>query len=222
MTKQTPAIELVSNIDDSNDLLLCGIDGIDKGNYRLSFAQYYGVINESSLIHNHFALGEDNKFFYSLFSIDDNTVVRYESGFGYIYQKDSQRLLHRSIPIFEGKRLDHRQLVKSSDVRFVCDPTRVNILLATYPEDYAFAFHDDNCILTSKALAHPHSVQVKPHSFLARVEDGDLKSVSFFSDEFSDIVSKSIKQFSYDEKTDSLKFFDGTRWRSLQWAENEE
>lgn len=222
MTKQTPAIEIVSNLDDSNDLLLCGIDGIEQANYQISFAQYYGIINEDSLIHNHFAFGEDNKFFYCLYSLADNSVVRHESGFGYIYQKDSQRLLHRSIPIFEGKRLDHKQFVKSHNVRFVCDPTRTNILLATYPEEYAFALHDNNCILSSKGLAHPHSIQVQPHSFLARVNDSDLKSVSFVSDEFSDIVSKSIKQFSYDEKTDSLKFFDGTRWRSLQWSENEE
>jgi hypothetical protein len=222
MTKQTPAIELVSNLDNSNDLVLCGIDGIDRANYKLSFAQYYGIINEDCLIHKHFEFGEDNKFYYTVLSLVDNEVVRHESGFGYIYQDGPNRILKRSIPIFEGKRLDHRQLVKSISVKFVCDPSRINLLIASYPEEYAFALHDDNCVLSSKGFARPHSIQIKPHSFLARVNDSDLRSVSFVSDEFSDIVSKSIKHFSYDEKTDSLKFFDGTRWRSLQWSENEE
>lgn len=222
MTPKTLPIEIVSNIQNSDDLLLCGVEGIENANYNLSVAQYYGIINDDCLIHKHFEFGEDNKFYYTLMSLSNNEVVRHESGFGYIYQDGPNRILKRSIPIFEGKRLDHRQLVKSINVRFVCDPSRVNLLTASYPEDYAFALHDDNCLLSSKGLARPHSIQIKPHSFLARINDNDISSLSFTSDDFSDIVSKSIKQFSYDEKTDSLKFFDGTRWRSLQWAENGE
>lgn len=222
MIPKTLPIELVANIEGTDDLLLCGVEGIEQANYRLSVAQYYGLINNDCLIHKHFEFGEDNKFYYTLLSLSDNEVVRHESGFGYIYQDGPNRILKRSIPIFEGKRLDHRKLVKSVNVKFICDPSRVNLLTASYPEEYAFAFHDDNCILSSKALARPHSIHIQPHSFLARINDSDLKSISFVSDEFTDIVSKSIKQFSYDEKTDSLKFFDGTRWRSLQWAENEE
>ena len=257
MKKPSQAIEIVSISDDSSDLLLCGIDGIHHANYKFSEAHYYELIGSDNSVSNVFGLGEENKFFYTLSSFRDNEVIRYESGTGYAYEKDGKNYFCRYLPLYAGKNLAHRQLIKRDNSQFILDPTAVHVLMSSVPEDYAFIFFDNNCILSSIDKVTPRAIQVQENSFLARVNDNDLSNVLFNSKEFAEIVAEaltkytkqlvlktsklsvnklSVKQlqlepssdtsvkkgtFIYDETTDTVKFYNGSEWRTLKWAEDE-
>jgi hypothetical protein len=258
MKKPSQAIEIVSNEEGSNDLLLCGIDGIEQASHKFSEAQYYNYISSDSAVSNVFGLGEQNKFFYTLMSFRDNEVIRYESGTGYGYEKDGKQYFCRYLPLYDGKNPTHRQLIKKTKPSFSCSQDSISILTSSVPEDYAFIFYDANCLLSSVDKVTPRAIQVLENSFLARISVNDLSNVSFDSKEFSNIVAESLTKYNkqlslktsklnanklsvkqlqleptsdlnvkkgtfvYDEESDTVKFFNGTRWRTLVWAENEE
>lgn len=258
MTKPNQAIELVSNVDDTNDLLLGGIDGIQYANYDFSSAHYTGAIGDQNSVSNVFGLGEDNKFFYTLLSFRDNEIVRYESGVGYGYEKDGKQYFCRYLPAYEGKHPQQQQLVSKKKNTYICDKGAVNVLMSSYPANYSYLFHDSNCIISSIDTSTPYPVHVKEHSFLARLNDNNLASVPFDSKAFSEIVAESLTKYNkqlslkasklnanklsvkqlqleptsdlnvkkgtfiYDEESDTVKFFNGIRWRTLAWVEDEE
>lgn len=246
--KPSQGIEIVSNVDNSNDLLLCGIDGIDRANYDLSAAQYYGTISQDNSINNVFGLGEENKFFYLLASYKNNVIVKHENGIGYAYELDGKFYFKRSLPMTHGKQMGHNQLINSMNSKFICDQDAVNIIASYTPADYALAYHDKNSILCSTHQFIPRCVQVSPHSFLARINDNDISNVYFDSKEFADIIISAVERYKlnvnkfsvkqlqlnpashsgakkgtmiYDEDSDSIKFYNGTVWRTLRWAEDE-
>jgi hypothetical protein len=255
--KPSQAIEIVSNVENSNDLLLCGIDGIENANYDYSVAYHYGTISSNNSVSNVFGLGENNKFFYILMCFRNNEIIRYESGNGYAYEKNGKQYFHRYLPMYEGKNPEHQQLVKKNQEKFICINDAVNVLVSSFPPDYSLNFYDKNCILASLDKSIPHAIQVLENSFLARVDVNDISSVSFDSKVFSDIVAEaltkytkqlslktskfsinklSVKQlqlepfidsnvkkgtFIYDETTDTVKFYNGEKWRTLQWVDEE-
>ena len=258
MMKPSQAIELVSNVENSYDLLLCGIDGIQNASYSFSVAQYYNSISADNSVSNVFGLGEDNKFFYSLLSFKDNNIVKHEHGIGYGYEKDGKHYFCRYFPLYNGtKRIETKRVITNHDFAFDCNSQYCNVLVSTVPEDYAFAYFDKNCILVSTDVATPVSKEVKPHSFLARVDDDDVSNLSFDSKAFADIIgdalSKYTKQlglkcsklnanklaikqlqlepsdgvnakagtFIYDSDTDTVRFYNGIKWRTLKWEEDE-
>lgn len=260
MTKPSQAIELVSNIEDENssDLLLCGIDGIQYANLQFSTAHYYNTINSDNSVSNVFGLGENNKFFYTLLSFRDNEIIRYECGTGYGYEKDNKHYFKRYLPLYEGKNSQHRKLIKKPySSKFYCIHDAVNVLTSFVPEDYAFIFYDPNCVLCSKDAATPLAIQILNNSFLARVNDNDIANLSFDSKEFSDITAESLTKYTkqialkcsrlttnklsvkhlqldhddgagakagtfiYDSESDTVKFYNGTIWRTLKWADEE-
>jgi hypothetical protein len=256
--KPSQAIEIVINEEGTNDLLLCGIDGIEQASHKFSEAQYYNKINPDNTISNVFGLGEHNKFFYTLMSFRDNEIIRYESGTGYGYEKDGKQYFCRYLPLYDGKNPTHRQLIKKTKPSFSCSQDSISILTSSVPDDYAFIFFDKNCLLSSIDKATPRAIEVLENSFLARISVNDLSNVSFDSKEFSDIVAESLTKYSkqlslkssklnanklsvkqlqleptsdlsvkkgtfvYDEKSDTVKFFNGLTWRTLAWVENEE
>lgn len=257
MTKPSQAIELVSNEEGSNDLLLCGIDGIEHADYNFSSSYYYGEISSNNSVSNVFGLGEHNKFFYTLLSFRNNQIIRYEAGTGYAYEKDGKNYFHRYLPMYEGKNENQTQLVPRGKISYACINDAVNILVSSYPPNYSLIFHDKNCLLSSIDKTIPHCLQVLENSFLARVNDNDLSNLSFDSQTFSDIITEALKKHTkqlslktsklsvnklsvkqlqldpssdlnvkkgtliYDETTDTVKFYNGSKWRTLKWAEDE-
>lgn len=257
MTKPSQAIELISNIENSDDLLLCGIEGIQNASIEFSSAHYYKYITDKNSVENVFGLGPENTFFYSLLCFRNNSVVRHESGAGYAYKVDDKVCFHRSTPIYYGKDISDKRLVQTDNIRFECFYDCVSVLISSVPQDYALSFHDKNCILVSKDKFIPVATQLLENSFLARVDDNDVSGVSFDSKEFSNIVGEalvkyskqlslkssklnvnklSVKQlqldsssdlnvkkgtFIYDETTDTVKFYNGEKWRTLQWVDEE-
>lgn len=257
MTKPSQAIELVSNEEGSNDLLLCGIDGIEYANHNFSSSYYYGEISSDNSVSNVFGLGEHNKFFYTLLSFRDNQVIRYEAGTGYGYEKDNKQYFHRYLPMYEGKNEEQKKLVPQGKNSYICIKDAVNILVSSYPPNYSLIFYDKNCLLSSIDKTIPHCLQVFENSFLARVSDNDLSSVSFNSKEFAEIVAEALTKYTkqlslktsklnvnqlsvkhlqldsssdlnvkkgtfiYDETTDTVKFYNGSKWRTLKWVEDE-
>jgi len=257
MTKPSQAIELVANVDDSNDLLLCGIDGIQHANYDYSAAHYYGTISSDNSVSNVFGLGENNKFFYILMSFRDNQIVRYEAGTGYGYEKDGKHYFNRYLPMYEGKNPQHQQLVKKNKEKYICLDDAVNVLVSSFPPDYSLMFYDKNCVLSSFDKSVPHAIQVLENSFLARVDVNDISNVSFDSKVFSDIIAEALTKYTkqlslkasklsvgklsakhfqlepssdlnvkkgtfiYDETTDTVKFYNGEKWRTLKWVDEE-
>jgi hypothetical protein len=255
--KPSQAIELISNVEGIDDLLLCGIEGIQHANYNFSVAHYYGTINSDNSVSNVFGLGEENKFFYTLLSFRDNEVIRYEAGTGYAYEKDGKHYFNRYLPIYQGKNEQHQQLVPKGKSTYICINDAINVLVSSYPPNYSLIFHDKNCLLSSIDKSIPHCIQVLENSFLARIDDDDLSNVSFNSKEFTEIVAESLAKYTkqlslkvsklsanklsvkhlqldsssdfnvkkgtfiYDETTDTVKFYNGSKWRTLKWAEDE-
>lgn len=253
---QIQAIEIVQNVENSNDLLLCGIDGVEKASIELSSSIYYKVITNNNTVKNIFGLGEDSKFFYSLLSYRENSIIRHESGFGYAYEKDNQVFFHRELPLYRGKELNHKQLIEKN-LKYECLTDCTNILVSNLPDNYILSYYDKNCILVSKDSLHPRALKVKENSFLARVNDNDVNNLDFNSKDFSDIIGEAICKYSkqlslktsklnasklavkqlqlesnngsgakagtfiYDGDTDTVKFYNGTRWRTLKWADEE-
>lgn len=257
MKKPSQAIELISNLENSDDLLLCGLDGIQNASIEFSFAQYYKDITNQNSVENVFGLGPENIFFYSLLCFRDNAVVRHESGAGYAYKVDDKTYFNRSIPIYYGKDIGDKRLVRTDNTRFECYHDCTSVLISSVPQDYALPFYDKNCILVSKDKFIPVAMKLIDNSFLARINDSDVSSVSFDSKEFGNIVGDalakygkqlslkasklsvnklSVKQFQiepstdtsvkkgtfiYDETTDTVKFYNGEKWRTLQWVDEE-
>lgn len=253
--KPSQAIELVSNIEDSNDLLLCGIDGLENASIKFSSARYYNHITDENSVANVFGFGPQNMFFYSILSYRDNNLIRHESGVGYAYKKEDKACFHRHLPIYYGKTIDDKRLIKSDISRYECINDCVNILISSVPQDYMLSFYDKNCIIISKDKFVPIPLQISENSFLARINDNDLSSVSFDDKEFSEIIVESLSRYNkqlslkssklnasklavkqlqlepsremnvkkgtfiYDELTDTVKFYNGEKWRTLQWVE---
>jgi hypothetical protein len=209
--KPSQAVELISTLDDSLDLLLCGIDGIEHASYDFSYAQYNKHIGPDNSVSNVFGLGEENKFFYTVASFKNNAVVRHESGTGYAYEKDGKNYFCRYLPLYTGKAIDHKQLCKK-DTRYIAPKDCVNVLYSTCPQDYNFLFFDKNCTIISTDVISPQALQINKNSLLGRLDDN-----------ICNIPIASLYQniFKYDEKTDTVKFFDGIKWRTLAWADEE-
>lgn len=255
--KPSQAIELISNVENSDDLLLHGLDGIQNASIEFSSAHYHKYITDQNSVENVFGLGPENIFFYSLLCFRDNVVVRHESGAGYAYKVDDKTYFRRSVPIYYGKDINDKRLVKTDNIRFECFHDCTSVLISSVPQDYALPFYDKNCILVSKDKFVPVAMKLPDNSFLARVDDNDVSGVSFDSKEFSNIVGEalvkygkqlslkasklsvnklSVKQFQiepstdtsvkkgtfiYDEITDTVKFYNGEKWRTLQWVDEE-
>jgi hypothetical protein len=256
--KPSQAIETVVNQDGTNDLLLCGISNLFKASYDYSAAVYNKLITEDNSISNVVGYGEDNKFFYILETYGpNNKVVRYEHGLGYAYQQDDKAYFKRFLQIYSGSRVEEKSVCFKQTDYFPCDKDLVTVLRSTLPEHYFMCLYEDNCVLSSTGPFVASSIKIKENSFLARVNDNDLSSVSFDSKTFSDIIAEalnkyakqlllktsrlsvnklSVKQlqlepssdtsvkkgtFIYDETTDTVKFYNGSKWRTLLWAEDE-
>lgn len=196
MTKPNHAVELISNIENSNDLLLCGIEGIERANHEFSSAYYYKTIGPENSVSNVFGLGENKKFFYTLLSFRDNEIIRYECGTGYGYENEGKQYFKRYLPLYEGKNFKQRKFFSNpSASKYYCISDAVNILMSSVPEDYLFAFYDKNCTLYSNGVAKPLAIKVEDHSFLARINDNDISNLSFDSKTFSDIIAESLMKY---------------------------
>lgn len=254
--KPNQAIEVIYPSEDGNDILLCGIDDIQHANYELSVALYEQHINENNLVKNVIGIGPDKQFFYTISSFKDNRSIFYESGIGYAYEKDGKCYFNRTLPLYSGKTRDSKNpLARNS--KFIFHEDTINILYSSVPDHFAYLFFDNNCILSSAASLAPVPIQVQENSFLARVSDNDLSSVSFSDKAFSDIIAEALTKYTkqlslktsklsanklsvkhlqlepsndtnvkkgtfvYDEATDSIKFYNGEKWRTLKWADEE-
>ena len=251
--KPAQAIELVSNIEGTSNLLLRGVEGVQNASFQLSEAHYYKHITDDNSVVNVIGSGPDNRFFYKLLSYKDNEVVGYECGVGYA----SDNVFIREMPLYYGKHENQVQKIVNNKLRFYCDPEATNIIISDTPSNWAFLLHNNNCVVCSRDKLTPKVIHINDNSFLARVNDSDLASVSFHSKEFSDVIAESLTKYTnqlsfkcsklnanklavkqlqlessnehgakagtfiYDKETDSVKFYNGTVWRSLKWADEE-
>jgi hypothetical protein len=223
--KQTHAIEIIKNSDSLNDLdlILCGIEGIDKANHSLASALYYEHIGPQNSIKNICGLGEENKFFYSINSFLENKLIKYEFGTGYAYEQNDLIKFHRYLPVLWGKdSFESRHFYNGRPSSYVCVPGAVNILHSYSPESYLQLFFDKNCVIVSKDKFSPQSLQIKNNSVLGRLDD-DVCSIPIDS---LNITVNSNKQeiknsMYYNADKDVVQFYDGIKWRSLKWAEDE-
>lgn len=255
--KQNQAIEVVSYKDQSDDLSLCGIADLEKASYNYSAAIYHNNITEENLVSNIIGLGEENKFFYILESYIDNTIVKYEHGLGYAYESDGNFYFKRFLQLYDGSCYEKRNPSYIQSPRFSYEHNSVNVLRSTLPEHYFLSLYDDNCVLISTGPFIASSIKLKENSFLARVDDNDISSLSFDDKAFANIIAEALAKhtkqlslkasklsvgklsakhlqlepssdlnvkkgtFIYDETTDSIKFYNGEKWRTLKWVDEE-
>jgi hypothetical protein len=257
MTKPNLAIETFSFSENNADILLIGIDNIDKANIYFSEAHYYKYITDNNSVKNVMGIGPENKFFYKIAAYKDNNLVSYEYGVGYAYDLDGSTYFKRETPMLYGKNENHQRVLQNSQSRFYSPPGAINIITSEIPPNNTALYFEKNSILASKDAFLPHPIKILDNSFLARVSEDDLSSLSFDSKDFSDIVvtalTKYTKQlalkcsklnanklavkqlqlessdgagakagtFVYDNETDTVKFYNGNRWRTLKWADEE-
>jgi hypothetical protein len=190
MTKLNQAVEIVKNIPNSPDLLLCGVEGVDQANYHFSVAHYEGHISEKNNVQNVFG---NRPFFYNILSFRNNQAFRYESGTGHYYEFEGQPRFKRLAPLFTGKNYEQQQVAKPDSI-YYCSEDSVNVLVSIPPDNLRHLLFDSNCLVVSFDKYNPLAVKIEDNSFLARVGENDLSNVSFSGPEFVDLVVKALSK----------------------------
>ena len=256
--KPNLAIETFTNDDSgSPDLLLLGLKDIEFSTIEYSSAHYYKQISEDNKIGNVFGYGPEHTFFYKMSSYKDNELICYEKGLGYAYINDNKSYFKRYLPIIYGKNEQQAQPVQNNVLKFRFEENAINVITSEIPTNLTILMHDSNCTLVSFNQFAPCAIKTNEHSFLARVSDNNISSVSFNSKEFTDIVAEALCKYTkqigfkssklnasklavkqlqldsndgsgakagtliYDGENDTVKFYNGTKWRTLKWADEE-
>lgn len=196
MTKPSLAVETFSLNENNTDLLLLGIDGIEKANIDFSEAVYYKHITSDNSIKNVIGVGPENKFLYKIASYKDNAVVACEYGIGYAYEMDERTYFKRDRPLIQGKNEIQKQVIYNNGLRFYSPPNSTNVITSEIPTNITGLYFEKNMILVSRDAFVPHPMKILDNSFLARIGDSDLYSVKFDSKEFSDLVASAINNYS--------------------------
>ena len=195
--KPSLAIETFVEGDLNNsDLLLCGLDNIQYATLDYSTAHYYNQISEDNKIGNVFGYGPEHTFFYKMSSYKDNKLICYEKGLGYAYIHDSKTYFKRHVPIIYGKNEDQVQIIQNNVLRFRFEEGATHVISSEIPLNLTILMHDSNCTLVSLNQFAPFAIKTHEHSFLARVNDNNISSVSFNSKEFTDIVAEALCKYS--------------------------
>jgi hypothetical protein len=256
--KPSQAIEAVKPCDDpsSSDLLLCGIDDIQRASIEFSEAVYYKHITEDNTVSNAIGLGPNNKFFYRLVCYQNNVIVGHETGIGYAYEVEGKHYFKRDLPLVHGKNEKHLQVITNNCLRFHFPPDSTSILSSDIPPNLSLLFHTKNCVLASRDQFAPSALEILDNCVLTSMH-GELTNLAFDSKTFSDIIAEALNKYTkqlvlktsklsvnklsvkhlqldsssdlnvkkgtfiYDETTDTVKFYNGSKWRTLKWAEDE-
>lgn len=241
---------------DNSDIILSGLDNIDKASPELSEAHYYNHISNNNSVSNVVGVGPNHKFFYKISSYKDNAVACYEKGIGYAYEHNNKVYFKRLIPIIHGKNETHAQLVINNNSRFYFQDGSINVITSEIPPNLALLYHSENSLVVANDSFFPITLELPNNSCLATVDE-EICSLSFDSKEFSEYVSQALCNYSkqlslrssklnanklavkqlqlepssgnaakkgtfiYDENTDTIKFYNGEKWRILQWVDEE-
>lgn len=190
------AIETFVPVENSSDLLLLGIDGIQHANPDFAAAHYYKTISDNNKITKLIGSGPLNKFFYKICSYKDNVVVGYERGIGYAYIDNDKEYFKREIPLIYGKNETHVQYIENNILRFIPSNETTNIITYEIPPTLTALYYDKNCLLVSKDSFCPSSLQIAENSFVGRVGEYDVNNINFDSSDFVDIVASALCKYS--------------------------
>lgn len=191
---QKIAIETFKQGDlDNTDIILCGIDGIDKANHLLSEAYYYKRISDDNKVSSVFGLGPSNKFFYNITAYQDNDVRCYEKGIGYAYEHNNYVYFKREIPMVYGKNAEHSQLIYGES-KFYFPEDSVNVITSEIPPNIALLYYQKNSILVSRDAFELYSLEIPNNSLLATIND-TISTLGLDSLEFSSYVATALENY---------------------------
>lgn len=242
------AIEIATKSDRPDRVALSGINDLQRINSILLADYKEGFITENNKFSNFFQ-SPDEKFCYTLCSYKNNEIIRYESGIGYYldgfvyryrplrcgrnfsHKIECSNKLHYN---FIGDTVIYASMPRYLSDMFFSD----NNLIFSKTEDCPVSIQIkpnsligrfDNTItdidLTSPEFSNILAKCLSQYSKQLSLKTSklDTKLVSTSTLQLKPSVNDNAKKgtFIYDETTDSVKFYNGNKWRTLKWEEDE-
>lgn len=209
-TTKILAVEAANSIPSSTDLQVIELENlancdIFKDNLRS------GDINQSTTIRS--LIGLNTNFFYSVECVPNASSKKcsldgcvYERGIGYLYEQGEHVYLKRLLPIINQYSDGSTLHSTHGPQRFkCCDDESTVVITSIVPPSYLEALVVPYSVLVSdKDSFVPTPVQIKPNSFLARLNDS-IQSLAFDSEYFIDIITSIITKFSKQLKLKTSK-----------------
>ena len=197
------AIEALSNCNQNNDLVFVGTNFLAGICSSLKSSVQTGVItNDHSFVN---VFGYNTNFFYAIEQVENDIVVNYERGIGYVYEQNGHNYLKRIRSFVTGQNSVQASVNKTNvPFEFKCFESCNLVIYSTLPPTYIECLAPQNCVLTSSESFLPQPVVLNENSFLSRF-DGNIEAVSFNDDRLIDKVTSLISKFTKQLKLKTTK-----------------
>ena len=152
--------------------------------------------------------GFNHKFYYKIEKFDQSNVASYEVGIGYLEKNDKDIVLKRHQPLFFSTEKGLNPCPSfAGHIKFHCECDHHLLIVSNYfPDNYLQILADPHCIIASIDKHFPSPVYIDKNSVIGRLQDS-IQSINIQS-----LLNQIIK---YDENTNTVQFFNGTRWIKL-------
>tara|TARA_B100001778_G_scaffold290726_1_gene260379 strand:+ start:1194 stop:1916 length:723 start_codon:yes stop_codon:yes gene_type:complete len=214
-------------IPETDDILIesCGVDFIksftDSENFQLSHDNFSRIEKEC---------GTTNRFYYRLERFDATTVLCSEMGIGMLFKTEEGVALKRSQPmLWLDEKGEGTEVVIPQTIMFDNYNASSKLLITSViPTQFGDVTIDPNVIVYSDENCRYNPLYVKENSLVGRFKSS-IRNITF-TELFKKVTQLSLTQLIlttpkkpkevegsivYDDKTKSLKFFDGEVWKRL-------
>jgi len=163
----------------------------------------------------------EHQFYYRIDIIVNSESVANEIGVGELAEHDGNIILKRTQPLYVHARGDERRIAYNARPLDLTSEENLLMVTSYTPTNIIKALPDPHMIIVSLADHHPHPLKIEENSVIGRLDDtiesikiSDLPNVAPSYDDIADapLVKGSIV---YDNEWDTLKYYNGTEWRSI-------